>query len=108
MEGGKIELALKGGAEGPMTGQVDARDFVLVNEPGSSSIVSTTPPGGDRSLDQAVKRDIDTSRVDFERELLADRERDGLSAPLEWHTARACSSAHRSRACSTTRRATWT
>ena len=67
MEGGKIELALKGGAEGPMTGQVDARDFVLVNEPRLSSIVSTTPPGGDRSLNQAVKRDIDTSRVNFER-----------------------------------------
>ena len=30
MEGGKIDLALKGGAEGPMTGQVDARDFELV------------------------------------------------------------------------------
>ena len=67
MEGGKIELALKGGADGPMTGQVDARDFVLVNEPRLSSIVSTTPPGGDRSLNQAVKRDIDTSRVNFER-----------------------------------------
>jgi hypothetical protein len=67
MEGGKIELALKGGAEGPLTGQVDARDFVLVNEPRLSSIVSTTPPGGDRSLNQAVKRDIDTSRVAFER-----------------------------------------
>ncbi len=67
MEGGKIDLALKGGADGPMTGQVDARDFVLVNEPRLSSIVSTTPPGGDRSLNQAVKRDIDTSRVNFER-----------------------------------------
>jgi hypothetical protein len=67
MEGGRIDLALKGGAEGPMTGQVDARDFVLVNEPRLSSIVSTTPPGGDRSLNQAVKRDIDTSRVAFER-----------------------------------------
>ncbi|MEP9389331.1 AsmA-like C-terminal region-containing protein [Mesorhizobium sp. KR9-304] len=67
MEGGKIELTLKGGTDGPMTGQVDARDFVLVNEPRLSSIVSTTPPGGDRSLNQAVKRDIDTSRVNFER-----------------------------------------
>ena len=67
MEGGRIELALKGGADGPMTGQVDARDFVLVNEPRLSSIVSTTPPGGDRSLNQAVKRDIDTSRVSFQQ-----------------------------------------
>ncbi|HEY6633353.1 MAG TPA: hypothetical protein VIZ90_18025 [Rhizobiaceae bacterium] len=67
MEGGEIDLSLKGGVEGPMTGQVDARNFFLVNEPRLSSIVSTTPPGGDRSLNQAVKRDIDTSRVQFER-----------------------------------------
>jgi len=67
MEGGDIDLSLKGGAEGPMTGQVDARNFILVNEPRLGSIVSTTPPGGDRSLNQAVKRDIDTSRVAFER-----------------------------------------
>lgn len=67
MEGGNIALSLKGGADGPMAGQVDARDFFLVNEPRLSSIVSTTPPGGERSLNQAVKRDIDTSRVKFER-----------------------------------------
>lgn len=67
MEGGTIDLSLTGGAEGPMTGQVDARDFFLVNEPRLSSIVSTTPPGGERSLNQAVRRDIDTSRVAFER-----------------------------------------
>ncbi|MCX7304671.1 MAG: DUF3971 domain-containing protein [Hyphomicrobiales bacterium] len=67
MEGGKIDVSLKGGVEGPLSGTVDARDFVVVNEPRLSSIVSTTPPGGDRSLSQAVKRDIDTSRVSFER-----------------------------------------
>ena len=67
MEGGTIDLSLTGGADGPMSGQVDARNFFLVNEPRLSSIVSTTPPGGDRSLNQAVKRDIDTSRVAFER-----------------------------------------
>ncbi|MEW9836617.1 AsmA-like C-terminal region-containing protein [Mesorhizobium marinum] len=67
MQGGRIDLALDGAANGPMTGKVDARDFVLVNEPRLGSIVSTTPPGGDRSLNQAVKRDIDTSRVNFER-----------------------------------------
>ncbi|MBL8579499.1 MAG: hypothetical protein JNK47_20030 [Mesorhizobium sp.] len=67
MQGGKIDLALAGGVDGPMTGQVDARDFVLVNEPRLGSIVSTTPAGGDRSLNQAVRRDIDTSRVNFER-----------------------------------------
>ena len=47
--------------------ELSVGDFVLVNEPRLSSIVATTPPGGDRSLNQAVKRDIDTSRVSFER-----------------------------------------
>lgn len=67
MEGGTIDLALEGGPTGPMSGRADARDFVLVNEPRLSSIVSTAPPGDDRSLNQAVRRDIDTSRVNFER-----------------------------------------
>lgn len=67
MEGGKIALSLAGGADGPMSGQVDARDFYLVNESRLNSIVSTAPPGGGRSLNEAVKRDIDTSRVKFER-----------------------------------------
>ena len=31
MRGGSIRLALKGGADGALRGQVDARDFVLVN-----------------------------------------------------------------------------
>lgn len=67
MEGGVIKLALAAEGDGPMRGQVDARDFWLVNEPKLASIVSTTPPGDQRSLNQAVKRDIDTSRVQFER-----------------------------------------
>ncbi|MGO4843666.1 hypothetical protein AB4144_66460, partial [Rhizobiaceae sp. 2RAB30] len=53
--------------DGPMRGQIDATDFWVVNEPRLASIVATTPPGDDRSLNQAVKRDIDTSRVKFER-----------------------------------------
>lgn len=67
MEGGVIKLALAAEGNGPMRGQVDTRNFWLVNEPKLASIVSTTPPGDQRSLNQAVKRDIDTSRVQFER-----------------------------------------
>lgn len=67
MEGGVIKLDLAAEGDGPMRGQVDARNFWLVNEPKLASIVSTTPPGDQRSLNQAVKRDIDTSRVQFER-----------------------------------------
>jgi hypothetical protein len=66
MQRGTIDLALRGGMEGAMRGQVDARNFTVIDDPHLRSIVSTTPPGSDRSLSQAVKRDIDTSRVPFE------------------------------------------
>lgn len=67
MEGGTIRLALAGEGDGPMRGQVDASNFWVVNEPRLASIVATTPPGDQRSLNQAVRSDIDTSRVHFER-----------------------------------------
>ena len=67
MQGGAIGVALAGAADGPMRGTVDARNFQIVNEPKLASIVSTTPAGDKRSLNQAVKADIDTSRVQFER-----------------------------------------
>ncbi len=67
MQGGTIKLALAGNANGPLKGNVDAVDFWVVDEPKLRSIVSTAPAGDDRSLNEAVKRDIDTSRVQFER-----------------------------------------
>ena len=67
MEGGSIRLALAGDGDRPMIGQVDTTDFWIVNEPRLASMVSSTPPGDQRSLNQAVRRDIDTSRVKFER-----------------------------------------
>ncbi|KAB2855027.1 MAG: AsmA-like C-terminal region-containing protein, partial [Bauldia sp.] len=42
-------------------------DFWVVNEPKLASIVSTPPPGDQRSLNQAMRGEIDTSRVKFER-----------------------------------------
>ncbi|UVK37264.1 DUF3971 domain-containing protein [Mesorhizobium sp. AR10] len=67
MEGGSITLALAGAGDGPMKGQIDTSNFFVVNEPKLASIVSTTPAGDSRSLNEAVKADIDTSRVKFER-----------------------------------------
>jgi hypothetical protein len=66
MEGGSIRLALDSAGKAPLRGQIDARDFWLVDEPRLGSMVSTAPAGG-RSLNQAVRRDIDTSRVRFDR-----------------------------------------
>ncbi|KAA3449477.1 hypothetical protein C7I87_16010 [Mesorhizobium sp. SARCC-RB16n] len=67
MEGGSITLALTGASDGPMKGKVDTSNFFVVNEPKLASIVSTTPAGDSRSLNQAVKGNLDTSRVKFER-----------------------------------------
>ncbi|KQZ78299.1 hypothetical protein ASD64_13290 [Mesorhizobium sp. Root157] len=67
MQGGGILLSLQGSSDGPLRGKIDARDFLVVNEPKLASIVSTTPAGDSRSLNQAVKGDIDASRVQFER-----------------------------------------
>lgn len=67
VEGGTIRLALSGDADGVLKGQVDTTDFWVVDEPKLASIVSTAPSGDNRSLNQAVKADIDTSRVKFER-----------------------------------------
>lgn len=68
MQGGALAVALKGTGNGPLSGQVDVRDFWLVNEPRLASLVSTPAPQSDgRSLSDAVRRDIDTSRVKFDR-----------------------------------------
>lgn len=68
MEGGRLGVTLEGTGNGPLSGRVDARDFWLVNEPRLASLVSTPAPGSNgRSLSDAVRRDIDTSRVKFDR-----------------------------------------
>ena len=67
MRGGKITVGLAGQGNGPLTGQIDARNFAIINEPRLATIVSSSPSNGGNSLNQAVKRDIDVSRVDVER-----------------------------------------
>jgi hypothetical protein len=67
-EGGSVKLSLSGMEDGPLTGNVVIRNFLVKNEPRLRSIVSTPSPSGDgRSLSEAVKRDIDVSTVRFER-----------------------------------------
>jgi hypothetical protein len=67
MQGGSIEVALAGPRGGTLTGQVDARDFQIVNEPRLASMVSSRSSANDRSLNEAVNGQIDVSRVAFER-----------------------------------------
>jgi len=67
MQGGVIRMSMSDNGGGPMRGRIDASNFWVVDEPKLASIVSTTPPGDKRSLNDAVKSKIDTSRVQFER-----------------------------------------
>lgn len=67
MRGGLLNMRLNNEAAGDMSGFVDIRSFSLVNENRLQSIVST-PVGEDgRSLNAAVKRDIDVSSEKFQR-----------------------------------------
>jgi len=67
VRGGSIKLSLSGDEDGGMTGQVDAQNFQVIDEPRLASIVSTAPAGSGRSLSDAVRREIDMSSVSFER-----------------------------------------
>jgi hypothetical protein len=68
MQGGSIDLALAARGDGPLRGQIEARDFWLVNDPRLRSLISAPPPQGDgRSLSQVVQRDIDDRKAHFER-----------------------------------------
>ncbi|MCR5859861.1 hypothetical protein [Mesorhizobium sp. J428] len=60
-------MALGAQGDSPLRGQIDARNFTLVDEPRLRSIVASRPAGDSRTLNEAVKGEIDTSRVGFER-----------------------------------------
>ncbi|MBX3598926.1 MAG: hypothetical protein KF874_15285 [Rhizobiaceae bacterium] len=66
MQGGTAALSMASSGNN-FAGQLDIRNFWIVNEPKLGSIVSAAPSGGQRSLNEAVRGRIDTSRVQFER-----------------------------------------
>jgi len=57
MEGGQLALALQGPSNESLAGQIDVRDFWIVDEPQMSSLVAATRERGR----------VDTTRVYFER-----------------------------------------
>ncbi|MDR9785017.1 YhdP family protein [Rhizobium redzepovicii] len=67
MQGGLLNLAIRLSAEGGWDGSLDVRRFSIVNEQRLRSIVSTPVGNEQRSLNEAVKRDIDTSSQRFQR-----------------------------------------
>jgi hypothetical protein len=67
MRGGLLNLKLRDRGANSWRGTLDIRKFALVNEQRLQSMVSQ-PAGSDgRSLNQAVRRDIDVSTAKFER-----------------------------------------
>jgi hypothetical protein len=65
--GGRAVLSLAGASDAPLRGRLEMRDFALIEETRLQSMVSRAPPGAERSLNDAVKRDVDVSRARFER-----------------------------------------
>lgn len=80
MRGGLLNVRLNNESGSNWSGNIDIRSFALVEENRLQSIVST--PGQDgRSLNSAVKRDIDVSSAKFQRAFARIVYRDGtLSA----------------------------
>ncbi|MGH6761521.1 MAG: DUF3971 domain-containing protein [Phyllobacterium sp.] len=66
IQGGQITVNLDSRGGGPLHGHVDARNFMIVGEPRLEKLVGGTPQSG-TSLNEAVKRNIDVSRVSFDR-----------------------------------------
>lgn len=67
MRGGLLNLRLKTDDGKQWRGSLDVRNFSLIDEERLKSIVSTRTGEDGRSLNQAVRRDIDVSSVPFER-----------------------------------------
>lgn len=67
MMGGLLNMQIRLGAGDSWDGSIDIRRFSLVNEQRLHSIVSTPVGSEQRSLNSAVKRNIDTSAQRFQR-----------------------------------------
>ncbi len=67
MEGGRLNLDLRGGEGGSLVGRIAARDFWLVDEPRLASLVSSPSDARGRSLNDVVKGRLDVQRVFFDR-----------------------------------------
>ncbi len=68
MHGGTIDLALSAKPTDPLRGQIEARDFQVINDPKLRSLISAPPPDGDgRSLSQVARRELDDRKARFQR-----------------------------------------
>ena len=78
MRGGLLNVRLRETARQGWAGSVDVRKFSLVGEERLRSLVSTPAGNGGKSLNDAVRREIDVSSVSFDRGYAGLRVRDGV------------------------------
>ncbi|WP_321385789.1 DUF3971 domain-containing protein [Rhizobium sp.] len=67
MRGGLLDLRLRGDLEKNWTGSLDLRNFRVENEDRLQKIVTTPATDDGRSLNSAVKQDLDVSSEKFQR-----------------------------------------
>ncbi|MDF1779014.1 MAG: DUF3971 domain-containing protein [Rhizobiaceae bacterium] len=65
IDGGQLAVQLVRAGNGPYIGSIDMREFSIVNDENLKSLVSSKADGSE-SLNQAVRRDIDVSRAQFQ------------------------------------------
>jgi hypothetical protein len=65
--GGRAALSLAGQTGGALRGQLEIRDFALIDEARLQSMVDRAPPGSERSLNDAINSNVDVSRARFDR-----------------------------------------
>ncbi len=67
MRGGNIAVNLATQGNGPLTGEIDARNFVIVGEPRLKAIVGAPANDNGRALSTDFNKKIDVSKVKFQR-----------------------------------------
>jgi hypothetical protein len=67
MQGGIIKIALKRSGDSPLFGEVDGRDFTIIDEPRLKSLIGAPVSTDGKSLSNVTKHKIELSRVKFDR-----------------------------------------
>ena len=85
-QGRSLSLSLSG--QETLRGRLDLRNFVIVDEPRLGSLVSSRPPGGDRSLESGNKRRYRYVARDLRPRLCRSREGRRHAENRQWRAAR--------------------
>jgi Protein of unknown function len=67
MQGGTVRVSLTTNGDGPLVGEVDARNFTIVGEPRLKSLVGAPVSPDGQSLSNVTKNKLEVSKVKFER-----------------------------------------